>query len=104
MKPRLHPLDKPRFMESNNQVWCTIYTVIGIGVLIVNGLGFIKDPGPFLTFFTGIGMAFILGASGADVMRAYKVDSSYQTDNEIEEGAISVTNDPKPMYFDDPSI
>lgn len=106
-KPRLHPLDKPRFLESNNQIWCAILVAIGLGMVVAEGMGWIKDPGPFLTYFTGLGMSFILGASGADIMRAYRVDSSYRTDDASEvttQNSIQTVIAKRPRDFDDPSI
>lgn len=75
MKKRLHPLDKPFFLESVNQKWCVVFVIIGLSVLTANAYGLIPDPAPFLSYFTGIGVTFILGASGSDIMKAYKVDS-----------------------------
>lgn len=91
-KPRLHPLDKPYFMESVNQKWAAIYTVLGIGVLIASAYGFIHDPAPFLGYFTGIGVTFILGASGSDIMKAYKVDSLNSTSSNVTDQNITTEN------------
>lgn len=100
MKTRLHPLDKPFFLESINQKWCAIYTVIGLGVMMASAYGLIHDPAPFLGYFTGIGVTFILGASGSDIMKAYKVES--YTDSETQSGGFTYT--PAPKDVDDGSI
>ncbi len=85
-KPRLHPHDKERFMEGTRQKWCAVFAAIGLLILAMSSYGKVRDPAPFLTFFTGIGVTFILGASASSVMASYKVDSKNSTVNEkVEE-------------------
>ncbi len=80
-KSRRNPLDKEQFGEGNRQKWAGIFTVIGLGIMILTSYGFIKDPAPFLQFFLSIGVTFILGASATAVMNSWKVNSSTQTEN-----------------------
>ena len=73
---RRHPLQPERFLEEPKQIWAAIFTVIGCGVMGLVSYGVLHDPTPFLTYFTGIGVTFILGASANSVMQSYKVDST----------------------------
>ena len=74
-KVRLHPNDKENFMEGMRQKWCAIFAAVGMLIMLATSYGWLKDPAPFLTFFTGIGVTFILGASASSVMASYKVNS-----------------------------
>jgi hypothetical protein len=100
-KQRLHPLDKPFFLESDNQKWCAVFTVIGLLVMVATSYGWLRDPTPFLTFFTGIGVTFILGASGSDIMKAYKVDSLNIAGAPGGDGDVFI---PDPKDVDDPTV
>lgn len=73
---RKHPLTKENFFEGIRQKWCAIFCTIGLIILLLTALGTLKDPAPFLTFFTGIGVCFILGASGSDIMKSYRVETT----------------------------
>ena len=73
---RKHPLSKERFFEGVRQKWCAVFCAIGLAILVMTALGDLKDPAPFLTFFTGIGVCFILGASGSDIMKSYRVETT----------------------------
>lgn len=75
MDSRRHPLDKQTFGEGVRQKWCAVFCAIGLVILALTSFGILRDPAPFLTFFTGIGVTFILGASADSVMKAYKVES-----------------------------
>lgn len=107
MSQRRNNLDKERFLEGNRQKWCAVYTAIGIGVLLCTGFGLIPDPSPFLGFFTGIGVTFILGASATDVMKTYTIKSQTENKNVNVDVKISkdeeVINHFEEKYFDDPS-
>lgn len=75
--------------------------------MLLNGTGFIKDVTPFTQFFLAIGTTFILGASGADVMRSYRSESISQTISTPENSGIKYMNVGKvfsPKHYDDPSL
>lgn len=76
---RRHPHEVPFFMETSTQKWAAIFVSLGIILMMLNGLGFIHDVTPFTQFFLAIGTTFILGASGADVMRSYRSETLSQT-------------------------
>lgn len=91
--PQRHPLDKERFMGGNKQKWAAIFVVIGIGILLAQSYGLVVDPTPFLGYFTGIGVSFILATGGADVMKAYKVESSTSNYNNAPPSLSKITAD-----------
>jgi len=80
-KLRKHPLSEPRFLEEPKQIWCGVFTAIGLLIMGATSYGFLKDPSPFLQFFLSIGVTFILGASASSVMNSWKTQST--TANEI---------------------
>jgi hypothetical protein len=100
-KQRLHPLDKPFFLESVNQKWAVVFVALGLGVLVLNAYGLLPDPAPYLSYFTGIGVTFILGASGSDIMKAYKVDSLNIAGAPGGDGDVFI---PDPKDVDDPTV
>src|SRR6478609_3031356 len=85
MKQRRNNLDKEYFLEGNRQKWCAVYTLIGIIILVCTSLGFVHDPTPFMGYFTGIGVTFILGASATDVMKTYTISSQTYNQHTTEE-------------------
>lgn len=94
--PRRHPLATERFLEGPRQGWCAVFTALGVVILLINAMGRLPDPAPFLTFFTGIGVTFILGASAGDVMKSYRVDSANVTSTDLETATdTEVRVDPK---------
>jgi len=109
-KERRNPLQKEHFLEGNRQKWAAIFTAIGLLVMGMTAYGLIKDPAPFLGFFTGIGVTFILGASASAVMGAYKIGSD-TTNTNVEETKnvnIRITDEQvikkySEKYSDDPS-
>jgi polyferredoxin len=62
-KERRNPLAKERWLEGNRQKWALFLFIVGLLVLGCTVYGKLKDPSPFLGYFTGIGITFILGAS-----------------------------------------
>ncbi len=85
-------LAKEHFLEGHRQKWAGIFVSLGILVMILTSYGVIKDPAPFLGYFTGIGVSFILGASGSEIMKAYKVESRVETtvvDDKAQDAAIA---------------
>jgi len=78
---RRHPLEKETFLEGNRQKWCAVFTAIGLSVMAMVAYGQLKDPSPFLTYFTGIGVTFILGASGNAIMQTYKCSTNTENTN-----------------------
>ena len=72
---RRNPLAKEKFLEGNRQRWCLVFVVIGLLIMGLTAYGGLKDPAPFLGFFTGIGVTFILGSSATAVMNSYKIES-----------------------------
>ncbi len=65
-------LEKEHFLEGTRQKWAGIFTVVGLIVMVANGYGFCKDAPPFLSYFTGIGITFILGASANALMQTWR--------------------------------
>lgn len=61
-KPRLHPLDVPRFLEEPPQQWAAIFAGIGVAMMIGSHWGFPRDPSPFIEFFTFLASITVGGA------------------------------------------
>ena len=100
MKKRRNPLEKETFLEGNRQKWCAIFTAIGLSVMAMVAYGGLKDPTPFLTYFTGIGVTFILGASGNAILQSYKATStnSNETSESVETTNSNVDETIKNIY------
>ena len=75
---------KEKFLEGNRQKWLVVFLGFGFLVLIVDALNVLKDPAPYLTFLTFCAGSFILGYSGTETMKLFRVDSSTSNQN-IEE-------------------
>lgn len=94
-------------METATQKWAAIFVGLGVLLMLLNGLGFIRDVTPFTQFFLAIGTTFILGASGADVMRSYRSESISNTIDTPENSgltSLSLGRVPAPKHYDDPSL
>ena len=107
-KERRNPLQKEHFLEGNRQKWAAVFTAIGLLVMGLTAYGVIKDPAPFLGFFTGIGITFILGASATAVMGAYKIGSETANINETKNINVKITDEQivkqyATKFADDPS-
>lgn len=81
MKRRLHPLEKPFFLESSTQKWALLFILLGVGLVFAQGFGWIHDPQPYLNFILQIGSIFIAGSFGTDITRAAKCRDLPRTDN-----------------------
>jgi hypothetical protein len=84
-KERRNPLDKERWLEGNRQKWALFLFVVGLFTLGLTSFGFIHDPAPFLGYFSGIGITFILGASADSFMKIFKIDSTTQNNHQHTE-------------------
>jgi hypothetical protein len=98
---RRHPHETPRFLETSHECWGAIFTGIGLFVLLATSLGWVRDTGVFLQYFTGIGVTFILGASGAEVMRTYKCETISQAESETV-SVVKTVHAPK--HYDESEI
>ena len=82
MKPRLHPWQKPRFMESALQVWLAIFIAAGLGVGIAGSHGWVAEPKEVLSYLTTIAGLYIAASGGTDAIRAGKCNTPPPTDDE----------------------
>jgi hypothetical protein len=79
MKRRLHPHEVPNFFETNSQRWAAIFVGVGLFLCLLNTLGYLRDPSPYLQYFTAVGTAFIFGTTGTDAIRTYKSETFSKT-------------------------
>lgn len=73
MKPRRHPHETPRPMESASERWCAIFIGIGLVLLIVNGIGWVHDVSQYLQYNSFVGSTFIVGSS---VQESYRISKA----------------------------
>lgn len=97
-KKRRHPLAKETFLEGNRQRWAAIFVAIGLVVMGMTAYNKLKDPAPFLGYFTGIGVTFILGASASAVMGQYKIGSMTANQNVTEDIDVDETKNINEKY------
>lgn len=107
MKRRLHPLDKPGFMESALQKWLAIFLMLGVATLILGGRGplwadLAKD---FLAYLTTIAGLYTAVSGGTDAIRAgrYPLYGGVPT-CETEVPLLPTDPHPKASHFDDGSL
>jgi len=72
MKPRLKPLDKPRFMETVRQKWLAVLLLSGLIILFAD-IFYEIDPTVYLSYIGTVGTTFIIGSS---VDSALKIQSA----------------------------
>lgn len=49
-----------------------LFVILGVGMAIADGFGWVRDVEKFLTYFLAIGSSFIVTAGGADMIRIQK--------------------------------
>lgn len=72
MKPRIKPLDKPRFMESVRQKWLAVLLASGLVILFAD-IYYEIDPTVYLSYIGTVGTTFIIGSS---IDSALKIQSA----------------------------
>lgn len=79
---RRHPHDPERFLEGSRQKFCLIFLLVGLLILGLSSLGYVKDPNPFYAYFTTLAAIFFGGATCSDLMQQYRTPSrNYDSQN-----------------------
>jgi hypothetical protein len=91
-KPKRTIHHKERFLEGNRQKWLVIFLFAGCVVLFFDAINKIHNVDSYLTFLTFLSGSFILGYSGTETMKLFRVTSNrevieerYTEDVKIEE-------------------
>lgn len=92
-KPPRHILKhKEKFLEGNRQRWLIIFLLAMGVILFFDALNKIHNVDSYLTFLTFLSGSFILGYSGTETMKLFRVSSNrevveekYTEDVNIEE-------------------
>jgi hypothetical protein len=78
-KPRRKIHEKEKFLEGNRQRWLVIFLIFAVVIFGFDAAGKITKVDSYLTFLTFLSGSFILGYSGTETMKLFRVTS--QTDN-----------------------
>ena len=72
---------KEKFLEGNRQKWLIVFLIYLSAILGLDAFNLLKDPAPYLTFLTFLAGAFILGYSGTETMKLFRVNSETVNQN-----------------------
>ena len=94
---------KENFLEGNRQKWLVIFLLCGGIILGLDAAGFVQRVDSYLTFLTFLSGSFILGYSGTETMKLFRVTSNSENVNEtikkeVKEEKISVKNSKEEDY------
>lgn len=89
-KPRRKMQDKELFLEGNRQKWLVVFLIAGGIVLVFDVLGKIHEINSYFTFLTFLSGAFILGYSGTETMKLFRVTSNSETLNENKKEEVNI--------------
>lgn len=67
---------KEKFLEGNRQKWLVIFLLAGAVILFLDALGKVQHIESYLTFLTFLSGSFILGYSGTETMKLFRVTSN----------------------------
>ena len=73
---------KEKFLEGNRQRWLIVFLLAGAVVFGFDACGKIQKVDSYLTFLTFLSGAFILGYSGTETMKLFRVNSETQNVNQ----------------------
>lgn len=91
-KPKRSLHQKERFLEGNRQKWLIVFLLAGAVILFFDAINKIHNVDSYLTFLTFLSGSFILGYSGTETMKLFRVTSNrevieekYTEDVKVEE-------------------
>lgn len=101
IKRKLHT--KESFLEGNRQKWLVIFLLCGGIILGLDAAGFVQRVDSYLTFLTFLSGSFILGYSGTETMKLFRVSSTSETidqntKTEIKQEIVKIKNTKEDDY------
>ena len=88
-KPARRIQEKEKFLEGNRQRWLIIFLLAMGVVLFFDAINKIHNVDSYLTFLTFLSGSFILGYSGTETMKLFRVTST--SNSETSERVIEET-------------
>lgn len=79
---------KEKFLEGNRQRWLIVFLFAAAVILGFDACGKITHVDSYLTFLTFLSGAFILGYSGTETMKLFRVSSESSNINEVSKQEI----------------
>lgn len=89
-KPRRLLQHKEKFLEGNRQKWLMIFLFAGCVVLFFDAINKIHNVDSYLTFLTFLSGSFILGYSGTETMKLFRVTSNREVIEENRSENINI--------------
>jgi hypothetical protein len=83
-KPKRKLHTKEHFLEGNRQKWLIVFLLCGGLILGLDAAHFIQKVDSYLTFLTFLSGSFILGYSGTETMKLFRVSSESVNENITE--------------------
>lgn len=81
-KPKRNLHHKEKFLEGNRQKWLIVFLFAAAVVLFFDAINKIHNVDSYLTFLTFLSGSFILGYSGTETMKLFRVTSNNSVSEE----------------------